>query len=96
MYKMLIEDLGLGYIVEFTKCYNDKCSCVFCDNGQAEGVVRSINHQYRPIEAELEIKGTNITKYKLSQSDLDDPHIVSAVYKPIITYEKIKENRLKE
>ena len=35
-------------------------------------------------------KRTSITKYKLSQSDLDDPHIVSAVYKPIITMKKLK------
>ena len=89
---MLIEDLGLGYIIEFTKCYNDKCSCIFCDAEQARGIVRSVNHQYRPIKAELEIEGTFITKYMLSQSDLDDPDIVSAVYKPVVSYEKIQEN----
>ena len=93
---MLIEDLKLGYIIEFTKCYDDKCSCIFCNAEQTKGVVRSINHQYRPIKAELEIEGTFITKYILSQSDLDNPHIVNAIYKPIITYEKIKENILEE
>jgi hypothetical protein len=89
---MLIEDLGLGYMVEFTKCYDEKCSCIFCKNNTQRGIVRSINFMYTPVEAELDIRGVFTANYKLSQADLSDPNIVRAVYSPIDGYEKIKEN----
>jgi hypothetical protein len=89
---MLIEDLKLGYMVEFAKCYDKKCSCIFCENNTQRGIVRSVNFIYTPIEAELDIRGVFAANYKLSQSDLSDPHIVKAVCKPTNSYEKIKEN----
>ena len=60
----------------------------------SEGIVTSVNLMYKPYDAELNLEDTFAANYRLSLSDLSDPHIVKAIYRPKISYEMVKESSI--